>query len=554
MTKICVKNANTMCDAALAASSNLGWRVVLKEKSADILMHSQATANALVVDITTIKPNQKVSKIPGSSHVAKKHVLADVFSRASKIINDSEDSSSFIEEFWPKTYSLPADLDEVRSELNKNKKRKKKKTLILKPSDGSQGEGISLLQTPSDLKACMVTRSSNAKSVVQEYLPAPLLLPAEPFKFDLRIYVLVRSVEPLEIYLCKEGLVRFATSAYEKPQRSNLSDVMKHLTNYSLNKRSGEYIHNDGKTSGGSGDEEEEDLEVVADVVLPEDDPHEEVGSKRTLTSLLKTLQRTHPDFDKEDFFQNLVNLSMATVKAMQPSLVSSTRSLCGDDEKAERMLSGQCFQIYGLDVLVDERYRTWLLEVNGNPSMRLDHEVCNTGGSGSDEGLALDHYVPSIVDECVKGIVMKEALKIVDEGFEGAAEHYIDVSGTSTISEGLECLDIIGDVTAHYAAAFSRGRGGEDNRNKLTLSLFRRILAKFREEKGGIGVRGMNSLGADADLAYQRWDLDRRKKKGDDFDVWCDLWDFYDALVVIAKLVGVVGRNDYEKLSAMLK
>mmetsp|Transcript_8810 Transcript_8810/g.17683 ORF Transcript_8810/g.17683 Transcript_8810/m.17683 type:complete len:93 (-) Transcript_8810:1425-1703(-) len=72
MTKICVKNANTMCDAALAASSNLGWRVVLKEKSADILMHSQATANALVVDITTIKPNQKVSKIPGSSHVAKK--------------------------------------------------------------------------------------------------------------------------------------------------------------------------------------------------------------------------------------------------------------------------------------------------------------------------------------------------------------------------------------------------------------------------------------------------------------------------------------------------
>ena len=90
MTKICVKNANTMVDAALNASRNLGWKVVLKEKNADVLVHSQATANALVEDITSIKPSQKVSKIPGSSHVAKKHVLADVLKRASKIIKDSE--------------------------------------------------------------------------------------------------------------------------------------------------------------------------------------------------------------------------------------------------------------------------------------------------------------------------------------------------------------------------------------------------------------------------------------------------------------------------------
>ena len=244
----------------------------------------------------------------------------------------------------------------------------------------------------------------------------------------------------------------------------------------------------------------------------------------------------------------------MATIKAMQPSLISSTRSMCGDDEKAERMLSGQCFQIYGLDVLIDEKYRTWLLEVNGNPSMRLDHEVCNAGGGSNDgDDRALDHYVPSIVDECVKGAVMTGALKMVEEGFDSASEHYLNVSETSNISESLECLDIIGDVTAQYAAAFSRGKGGEDNRNKLTLSLFRRILSKFRDEKGGIGARGKSSKGADADLAYQRWDLDRRKKKGDDFDVWCDLWDFYDVLVVVAKLVGIAGRNDFERLSAML-
>lgn len=42
------------------------------------------------------------------------------------------------------------------------------------------------------------------------------------FKFDLRIYVLVTSCDPLRVYVYKDGLGRFATVKYHEPTGSNL--------------------------------------------------------------------------------------------------------------------------------------------------------------------------------------------------------------------------------------------------------------------------------------------------------------------------------------------
>ena len=53
------------------------------------------------------------------------------------------------------------------------------------------------------------------------------------YKFDLRIYVAITSINPLRLYVYDEGLVRFASEKYDT---TDLKNIYSHLTNYSINK------------------------------------------------------------------------------------------------------------------------------------------------------------------------------------------------------------------------------------------------------------------------------------------------------------------------------
>ena len=53
--------------------------------------------------------------------------------------------------------------------------------------------------------------------------------------------MLIRGVDPVEAYLYDEGLARFCTHNYKKPDHTNIKDLYMHLTNFSLNKNSQKY-------------------------------------------------------------------------------------------------------------------------------------------------------------------------------------------------------------------------------------------------------------------------------------------------------------------------
>lgn len=59
-------------------------------------------------------------------------------------------------------------------------------------------------------------------------------------KFDLRLYVLVTSMDPWRIYIYNEGLARFAVDVYDPATSKDQKHA--HLTNFSLNKKNDKFI------------------------------------------------------------------------------------------------------------------------------------------------------------------------------------------------------------------------------------------------------------------------------------------------------------------------
>lgn len=87
-------------------------------------------------------------------------------------------------------------------------------TFICKPNSGKGGEGIFLVDNFKQIPKNMWSES-HSDLLVQRYIKTPILI--EKKKFDLRLYVLIKGFDPIQAYLCDEGLGRFCTEDYRQP-------------------------------------------------------------------------------------------------------------------------------------------------------------------------------------------------------------------------------------------------------------------------------------------------------------------------------------------------
>ena len=101
----------------------------------------------------------------------------------------------------PDIFLLPDELQDLEIHM----RHFPNQTFICKPSKGRGVEGISLVRKFTDLPKNAFLN----EYLIQRYIENPLLVSNK--KFDIRLYVVIKGVDPIEAYVCDEGLALFAT-------------------------------------------------------------------------------------------------------------------------------------------------------------------------------------------------------------------------------------------------------------------------------------------------------------------------------------------------------
>lgn len=309
---------------------------------------------------------QRVNHFPGSGHLGRKDLLAANLHNA-KLRFGAENY-----DFFPESYILPYDIHKFQRVKHLNQ------TFVQKPFAGSCGRGISILKYNSE------TPLPSKPVLLQHYMDNPYLINGK--KFDLRLYVLCSSIDPLRIYLFEDGLVRFSTVDYDKDS----DDILSHLTNYSLNKFSPNFVQNNLESSQLLAAEERQ----ASGTVMSEDedgmmDSFDHNAHKWSFKQFLNFMQNrcngdggnssssgsgsssvandtrttAEREFTRAKFLQKISNVITKTILSTEPQLYSKQKQLLPSGRN-------NCFELYGFDIMIDEHLEPWLVEVNLMPSL----------------------------------------------------------------------------------------------------------------------------------------------------------------------------------------
>ena len=248
----------------------------------------------------SLNPWQVINRIPNMYVICRKATLARIIHHIKPFFPNE---FSFI----PKTYILPYQRTEFCRAVNKGIKRH-----IVKPDNGSLGQGITIVEPKSQFM------TDDSLYVAQEYIQSCHI---NKHKFDLRIYVLIASVSPLEIYVYRDGVARFCSDEIGE------NTIFSQITNVSLNK----------------GNPEMEEMSTISKLVSD-------------VLPLLNT--------DVSSIWEKIDRVIVLTILASYKYLKQAEQKQCPP------IVYPRCFQILGFDILLDEMHNPHVLEVNYRPSL----------------------------------------------------------------------------------------------------------------------------------------------------------------------------------------
>eukprot|EP00833_Pecoramyces_ruminatium_P016475 jgi/Orpsp1_1/1190507/evm.model.d7180000079446.1 len=192
---------------------------------------------------------------------------------------------------------------------------------LVKPKGLSRGRGIHFLED---------TTKISSRDIITKYISDPLLI--EGRKFDLRIYLLVTGHDPLKIYMYEDCFARLSTEEFNLDLKG-LSNLYRHLTNVSINKR------NSSKKSFSHDD-------FIWPIAKVKDYLKEKYG------------------IEFGEVWEEIEDLAIKSLITMNHIEI--------EKEKDFDLATNNLFELYGIDILLDRRFKSWLLEINLSPDLSL--------------------------------------------------------------------------------------------------------------------------------------------------------------------------------------
>lgn len=255
-----------------------------------------------------------VNHIRGIASLTVKSHLCHTLRLAARRAADAGAASLYA--FAPQTFVLPAEWDEWM----RARAWDPDAVWIQKPADLSRGRGVTLVNHPNEVRG--------GNLVVQRYIANPHLL--DGYKYSLRFYVLIVSVEPLVAYLFDDGFTKLASRPFSLAA-ADRADRFRHLTN--------------------------------PDVLR--DDPEASGVSSRNSTHRQYRQRLRQMGIDDAAVFARIRRAMAATLMAAQTGMRAIEHAASGDGR-------GQ-FELLGVDIALDERLQPWLLECNLAPSLSVE-------------------------------------------------------------------------------------------------------------------------------------------------------------------------------------
>ena len=289
-----------VCRQALRAQ-NIKYRV--GEEKAVIMW-----CDAMRIDyFDTMKPWQVINRLPWGRAMCRKAPFVRLLHRISPYFPD-------LFNFLPKSYILPMDKEAFNEALSKKDKR-----YIYKPDKGSLGQGIRVIEKGETFDC------KGRLAVAQEYIDSYTI---DDRKFDLRLYALITSLQPLQIYIYRDGVARFCTESAEGNGKFSF------LTNTAVNQKN------------------------------PEADPEQ---MSRLISDVFAQLKKDGHDIDR--LWERIDSALVLTILSAYGFLRKA------EDEQCPNLGYPRCFQIIGCDVLLDKQLNPYVLEVNYRPSLKCPNE-----------------------------------------------------------------------------------------------------------------------------------------------------------------------------------